>query len=199
MVRGWPCDGSIFVADLGTDEIARYWLGEADGVLQLAEAPVRTHPGLGPRHFVFHPSGRMFVVTELVPRVVTVTVGPDGAGPAVTGEAATTSGEATSVIAPSAIVCSPDERFLYVANRGPDTIAVFRIDDAGPVLIAEVESGGEPRDMVFANGFLYVANMASDNIAVFAHDQGSGLLTGPDQVVAVPAPSCLLPLQEALP
>jgi len=63
-------------------------------------------------------------------------------------------------------------RFLYVGNRGHNSIAVYRTDpDTGSLSLVDIQSshGAFPRHFNFdASGkFLVVGNHASDNVVAF--------------------------------
>lgn len=80
---------------------------------------------------------------------------------------------------------SGDGRFLYVGNRGDNTIGVFRVneeDDGEAVLrpVQWISSGGEnPRGFALSPSgkWLLAANQDSDNIVSFRRDEESGMLT----------------------
>jgi 6-phosphogluconolactonase (cycloisomerase 2 family) len=196
MVRPAPEGAWLLVTDLGTDEIVAYTLDEESG--QLRRRPgdaARGTAGSGPRHLVFHGTHRVFVVNELRSTVTVFSYEPTTAALTMLREAPTISGEDPGELnAPSGLVLSPDERFLYVGNRGHDTISVLRVEGDRLSLVEEVSSGGEPRELTFVDGILYVANLTSHTVSVFRHDPASGLLDGPRQVVQVPSPSCVLGL-----
>ena len=73
-------------------------------------------------------------------------------------------------------------KFLYVTNRGHDSIAVYSVDAAkGTLTMTEnVPSlGRTPRNITIdpTNDFLIAANQAGDNIVVFRIYHKSGHLT----------------------
>merc|ERR1711983_422361 len=66
----------------------------------------------------------------------------------------------------------PSGRFLYVGNRGHNSIAVYKTDpDTGSLSLVDIQSsqGAFPRHFNFdASGkFLVVGNHASDNVVAF--------------------------------
>jgi 6-phosphogluconolactonase len=74
----------------------------------------------------------------------------------------------------------PGGKFLYVSNRGMDTIAVFGLDEKGtPAFIRHVSTGGRtPRGFNIdpSGNWLIAANQNSDNLVVFRMtEQGGGL------------------------
>lgn len=99
---------------------------------------------------------------------------------------------------PSHIASSPDGRLVYVADRGPDTIGVFRADAGRLTPLAEVTAGGRwPRHFALAGGYLYVANQNSGEVAVFVLRDGVPEHRG--TALRVPAPACVLPWNGPLP
>jgi 6-phosphogluconolactonase len=90
----------------------------------------------------------------------------------------------------------PNGRFVYVANRGHDSIAIIRIDETsgGATPIGtEPTRGSTPRYFAIdpEGRYLYVANQNSGGIVPFRIDQGTGLLAASGRVTAVPAPTCI--------
>jgi 6-phosphogluconolactonase len=83
---------------------------------------------------------------------------------------------------PSGLVVSPDGRFLYVANRGPDRIAQFALSpsDGWPHPVGSVASaGGFPRSIKLdpSGRLLAVANQRSGGVRLFDRDFATGQLT----------------------
>jgi len=80
-----------------------------------------------------------------------------------------------------------------VANRGPDTVAVFAWEPAGGTLIAEVATGGQwPRHLALLGDHLYVANERSQNVTVFRIDPDTGIPLAQGEPVDEGSPTCLL-------
>ena len=94
----------------------------------------------------------------------------------------------------------PNGRFLYVSNRGHDTIAVFTIDAASGMLtfVEHAPTGGKtPRNFAIdpTGTYLFAANQDTDNIVQFRIDQKTGRLTPTGRVLQVDAPVSLAFLQ----
>ncbi|MEV4439525.1 lactonase family protein [Streptomyces sp. NPDC049577] len=191
-----PSGRWLLSADLGTDSVWTYALDPATG----APAPHGQSvlpAGSGPRHLAFHPRGEhAYVVNELEP---TVTV---CRWDAVSGRLEPTGG--TRVVPtgvrmttyPSAPVVSADGRFLWVANRGHDSIATLALDASGerPELRGTVACGGRwPRHLAAGPGdrLLYAANQRSGDVTWFTVDEDSGLPRRAGSI-DVPAASCVL-------
>ncbi|HXA22127.1 MAG TPA: beta-propeller fold lactonase family protein, partial [Acetobacteraceae bacterium] len=89
-----------------------------------------------------------------------------------------------------------DGRFLYVSNRGHDSVAVFAVaQDSGRLSFFGCEPTGGKRPRFFAldpaGEFLYAANQEDDNIVAFGVDKLSGMLTRTVHEVRVGSPSAI--------
>src|SRR5690606_11147184 len=90
----------------------------------------------------------------------------------------------------------PSGKFLYVSNRGHNSIAAFKIDeDSGELdLIGFTPTGGEiPRNFAITGDgkFLYVANQNSNNITGFKIDGNTGTLQQAGIDLEVNTPVCI--------
>jgi 6-phosphogluconolactonase (cycloisomerase 2 family) len=172
-------DGVLYVSDLGADEVRRYLV--ADQVVPHPDGPVRLAAGMGPRHMA-RGGDHWYVAGELDGTVRVY----DGDWREIRAVAAS---DAEGENHPSHLEMSGE--FVYVANRGPDTISVF----SGPGLkkVAEVPCGGDwPRHFAITDGRMYVANQRSGDVAVLTMKDGVPKFGG--EVFAVGTPSCVLPL-----
>ena len=92
----------------------------------------------------------------------------------------------------------PNGKFVYSANRGNDSVTVYRADrKTGELSVTEVESirGSWPRNinMDSTGKWLLAAGAQSNTISVFEIDQETGELTFPTgRVVNVPGVICIL-------
>lgn len=95
---------------------------------------------------------------------------------------------------PANAVISKDQRYLYVANRGQNTIAQFSIKANGELIyLKEFSAEGDwPRDIALdASGkYLGIANQRSDNVTIYQINQHNGTLTKPVKI-HVPTPITL--------
>jgi 6-phosphogluconolactonase (cycloisomerase 2 family) len=178
-----PTPDGLLAVDLGVDTVYRYSPTD-DGDLGEGTPVLRLPAGTGPRHLV-HTGQSLHVVGELTGTLNSFA----GTSLAETGVVA------TSVVpdaAPSEIAAHG--RYLYVANRGPDTIAVFDTASGRPVLVGEVSTGGAwPRHFAIVDRFLYVANERSHTVVTFALDPATGMPVPTGDVLATPSPTCILP------
>nr|WP_294511256.1 lactonase family protein [uncultured Rhodopila sp.] len=151
--------------------------------------------GAGPRHAAFHPSLPVLYVNNELDSTVSV-FGRDPAAlvvrQVITTRIAGYSGPNTT----AEIAVSSCGRFVYVSNRGQDSIVQFLVSPGSGLLTdaGHVPTGGmEPR--FFAIGpdgrRLYAANQGSDSITVFHIDAAAGSLTPIGLRVEVGSPSAI--------
>jgi 6-phosphogluconolactonase (cycloisomerase 2 family) len=91
------------------------------------------------------------------------------------------------------IAVSKNGRFVYVSNRGHDSVAIFSADpETGKLAPVGWQStqGRTPRFLSLdpANRFLYAANEQGDTIVTFRVDQATGRLTPTGQVIKNASP-----------
>jgi 6-phosphogluconolactonase len=181
--------GEVTVVDLGTDSLYGYRL-DAGGRLAPAWS---THagPGTGPRHLAGGPSGYRYVADELGSSVSVYEPGP--AGPRLVHRLPATLTEPIGVNYPSEIALSADGRYVYVANRGNDTITTFAAHGASLTPVEEISTGGAcPRHFTISGDVMYVANQHSDTVTVLRVDPRSGVPRPTGARIDVPTPVCVL-------
>ena len=192
-----PTRTRAYVPDLGLDKVLIYRLDAANGRLSPnAPAYASTEPGGGPRHLAFHPDGRhAYVNLEITSRVAAYRV--DAATGALEGFQVVSSLPPGGVVdgnSTAEIAVHPGGRFLYVSNRGHDSIAVFAINpqDGSLRFIEATSTGGRvPRHFGLVPGgrFLVAANQNSGNVTVFRIDAERGTLSRTGGEVAVDRPT----------
>lgn len=182
-------DDEVTAVDLGTDTLYGYRL---DGDGRLAPAwSAYTGARTGPRHLAVAPDGRRYVADELGSTVSTYVPGPTGLR--LTHRCRSTLTEPAGVNYPAEIAVSPDGRYVWVANRGNDTIATFATGPDGLTGVDETSLGGRwPRHFRLADGRLYVANQYSNQVSVLRVDRETGIPQATGAQIAVPSPACVL-------
>ncbi len=195
----------VLCTDLGTDRIHIYAFAPLSGLLT-RHRTVHLPPGCGPRHLVFHPSARyVYLLNELSSTLTVCTWDAPSGHLRAAAELSTRRDPSTpNANYPAAIRLSPDGRFLYITNRGDDTIAVYAVrhDGASVDLLSTVPSGGSwPRDIALSpdGQLLFCANQRSDSLTAFHRDPASGLLTPAGRPLALVAPVSVLPVGSAQP
>lgn len=183
--------GLIATTDMGWD-LVRFWRADGSGLREVQQVVLPR--GSGPRHTVWHPSGHLYVVTELSREVFALAPDPSGRWRVVAGStlgAGTLDGDTAAELA-----ASRDGHFLYAGVRGSNTIAIVRVKGAGDALapVALVDSGVDwPRHHVIDRDTLLVAGQRSDEVASLTLDERTGVPGRVRHRVPAPSPTCLLP------
>ena len=191
-----PYRPSVHVVDLGIDRVIRYDADPTGGGFRAA-AELALPPASGPRHLTFHPHDpTAYIVCELDSTLVAVDV--DRA----TGElrprhtASTLPDGYEGDTLAAAVRVHPGGRWVYVSNRGHDSIAVFAIGRDHPLTpLGHVSSGGRgPRDVAIdpSGRWLLAANQHSGHVAGFAIDDRTGLPKAVGILAQVREPTCVL-------
>ena len=185
----------IFVADLGIDQVKVYTIDRKNSTLKPYRFPgIKMIPGSGPRHMAMHPGGKtLFVANELSSSVSVVRL-MDNGGFKVSETVSTLPPDYKSSNTCADIHVSQDGNYLYVSNRGMNSITIFGVKDSKLTLLGHEGTRGEtPRNFTLSpdNDFLLVANQNSNNIVSFRRNRETGLLTYMDIINAF-RPVCLL-------
>lgn len=186
-----------FAADLGIDKIMIYRFDPATGTLEPNDPPfAKTEAGGGPRHFTFHPGGKFaYANLELSNKVTAFTYNAEKGALNEIQTISTLPEDYGRQNTTAEVITSPDGRFLYVSNRGHNSIAIFSIDPDGMLtfLNREPTRGEIPRNFnIDPTGTLLVAaNQKSSNVVVFRIDRQTGLLEFTGSEIKVPNPICV--------
>lgn len=186
-------------ADLGADRVFVYRLDTERGkLLGNRFGSARMRPGAGPRHFVFHPSGRyVYVANELSSSVSAFRWNAARGELTPVHTLSSLPGDFTAQNTVSEVKVHPNGRFLYVANRGHDSIGVYAIDPATGRLsrVQHVSTRGRtPRNFGIdpSGRVLIAANQNSNSLVVFRVDPATGRLQETGQQFEVSAPTYVL-------
>src|SRR5204862_2305602 len=99
------------------------------------------------------------------------------------------------------IVVDAKGRFVYVSNRGHDSIAVFAIGGDGKLTPVEhvPTQGKTPRNFQIdpTGAYLFAANQDSDSVVQFRIDAKAGKLNATGKTIEIPLPVSLVFLEEA--
>lgn len=189
----------IHQVDLGADRIWTYEVS-VDPLKQELTHTVSVPPGNGPRHLAFHPTLPYAYVSEELGSKISAfrydassaTFDPiqhlNSMDPSIDDPINNT----------SHILVHPNGRFIFIGNRGNDSIGVFAVDpDTGALTLVEAEPvrGHWPRGFTIdpSGRWLIVAGEYSDTVGVMAIDpETGGLSFQVDSVINVPNPVCVL-------
>ncbi|MFB5762254.1 lactonase family protein [Paenibacillus medicaginis] len=194
-----PSGRYVMICDLGLDQVVVYRLEEGKLVThRAAELP----PGSGPRHLVFHPTHKFAYVANELNNTVTAFIYNEHTGELQPLQHLSTLPEGMMVQDNTAadIRVTPCGRYLYVSNRGHNSIAAFRIDqDSGKLAAIDWvdTAGATPRNFnLLPGGYLIVANQDGGNLVSFSIDGDSGRLQPTGYVLEIPSPVCIEPVQK---
>lgn len=185
--------GLIVTTDLGLD-LVRFWRDGGSGLRPVQQ--VALPKGSGPRHMLWHPSGHLYVVTELSCELFVLAPPADGTWRLVGGAplgAGTLPDDAAAELA-----VSRDGEFLYAGVRGSNTIATLRVRGAGELVepVALVDAGVDwPRHHVVVRDILLVAGQRSDEVASLTLDLRTGVPGRVRHRAAAPSPTCIVPVR----
>ena len=192
-----PANQFALVCDLGLDQVLTYRLHPPKAALVPNDPPFASvKPGSGPRHLVFHPSGRfVFLISEIGS---TLTAFSYDAKRGALKELQTVSTLPETFAGNSScaeVQVHPSGKFVYGSNRGHDSIAVFGFDARkGKLTFVQHQAtqGKTPRHFAIdpTGQWLLAENQDSDSIVIFRLDAKTGRLSATGQTVSVGAPVC---------
>jgi 6-phosphogluconolactonase len=145
-----PDNRFVLAADLGLDELLIYRFDVRNGTLTPNDpAFVKSSPGSGPRHLAFHPSGKFaYLVTEMGSTVTAFSFNASAGTLAPLETLSTLPADYTGPKEDAEIAVHPGGKFLYVSNRGHESITLFTIDPSTGLLTSRGQTptqGKTPR------------------------------------------------------
>ncbi len=179
-----PSNRFALNADLGLDRVYVYKFDAQTGALTANDpAWFADHPASGPRHVIFSPDGKFVYVSHEIANFVGVYAWDGQKG-------TLTEVQTISTLPPdfkgtntaAEIEIHPGGKFLYVSNRGEDSIAEFTVDAASGKLAyvgSTPTQGKTPRNFALdpTGGWLLTSNQESGSILLYRVDPGTGKLT----------------------
>jgi 6-phosphogluconolactonase len=172
----------VYACDLGTDDVFIYRYDPVAGTLSPHEPrSARVPAGGGPRHMAFAP-GLAFVNSEMTSAITSFihdrengTMLPVETVSTLPADYATPEKSATAEIH-----CHPHRPFVYVSNRGHDSIAVFSFGKDGRMSPVEFANAHvkTPRGFGISpcGRWLLAAGQDSNDLALHAVDESTGRL-----------------------
>jgi 6-phosphogluconolactonase len=173
----------VLVPTLGNDRVNQFTFDAATGRLAPNSPPaVEVSPKAGPRHFAFHPGGRLvYVLGELDGAVYVFDYDP--------AQGTLAHRQTVSALPPgfqgkpaaADLHATPDGRFLYASVRATSTLAGFRVDGTQGTLtpIGSVPTEQQPRGFNIdpSGRYLLAVGQLSHGLSSYAIDPASGALT----------------------
>ena len=179
-IEGDNANRTVLVPHTGPNKIFQFEFDSEAGVLELKDGGVlNTGEMTGPRHIQFHKRGRWVYTDYEQGNAIAVMSHKNGL-------------LATKQIVPSVpdtwtgggacaqMLLSPDSRFLYVANRGHNSIAGFSINKRDGIVspIGYFATEANPRSFaIHPNGkWLYAGGQDTGKLAIFDRNRDDGTL-----------------------
>ena len=189
-----------YACDLGTDDVFVYRFDAAKGTLAPNDPPSgKVPPGSGPRHLAFHPKGGFAYVNDEITSSVTAFAHDAKKGTLTALQTISTLPENCADAhknSTAEIFCHPNGRFVYVSNRGHDSIAVFAIGDDGKLTHVQDAPANVkvPRGFALSHdgAWLIAAGQDSNSLASHKVDPTTGKLTHAATVGGIGAPVCVV-------
>lgn len=176
-----PDKTKILCTDLGIDTIFIY-----DRNLE-EKNTVKVPDGSGVRHLCFSKDGKYLYAVNELSNDVSVFEWNDGKPVLLDSYKAIPDFEGESTAAAIRI----KDRYLYISNRGADTISRFKIENERLILLENTPCGGKgPRDFDIFDDYIICTNEQSDSVTVLRLVDGKPLLT--DSKIEIKAPLCVL-------
>jgi 6-phosphogluconolactonase len=181
----------VLAPTLGNDSVNQFRFDATTGMLAPNAPPaVRVKEKAGPRHFAFHPNGKLVYVLGELDASVYVFDYDAGSGqlrekqtvsalpPDLQGKPGQREGGAWGA---ADLHITPDGRFLYASERTSSTLAGFRVDPANGTLspIGSVPTEKQPRGFnIDSSGrYLLAVGQLSHGLSSYRIDAESGKLT----------------------
>ncbi|MCE5280395.1 MAG: lactonase family protein [Planctomycetaceae bacterium] len=184
--------------DLGLDRVLVYALDAAGGTMAAEPACVGVAPaGAGPRHLAWSNDGRrVYVVNEMAASVSVFAW--DAAAPALTAVQTVSCypREYRGARSAAEVVLHPGGRFVFVSNRGDNSITTMAVGSDGTLNVhASSPCGGKsPRHIFLTPGaeWMLVSNQDSGNVAVMKVNAQTGAIEPTGSQVQVSKATCAI-------
>ncbi len=187
-------DGQFaYVAELGLDRVYSYHLDVARRTMAPCDPPyAEVKSGSGPRRLQLQPNGKfLYVNMETISTVSVFEV--NGGALKEIQSISTLPADFQGSNTTAEIQIDRTGRFLYVSNRGHDSIAMYEVDPVKGIL-KMVETfpslGKTPRNLKVdpTNQYLFVGNQGGENVVLFRIDRQTGRLTPANVQVPISQP-----------
>jgi 6-phosphogluconolactonase len=197
MVAADPSGQFVIANDAGLDLTLVWRFDASAGRLLPADTPViSAPPGSAPRHFVFHPNGRVFYnLYEHDGRVVVYDYDSARGGLKLKQTVLSLPPKFAGSNLSAEIVITTDGRFLYVSNRLHNAVAVFAVANDGQLrnLSETWVHADSPRNLCIdpSGTLLFSCNQRGDSITSFHLNAATGALTFTGRFEPVGSPAVM--------
>lgn len=162
----------LYTVDLGIDKIKVFHVSLKKGVEEDTEEDITTPPGSGPRHIAFAPDRKgVYVCGELNSTVNVVKAGK-------VVQSLSTLPKPTPGNSTAECIVAPDGKFVYVSNRGHNSVAVFKVKEDRTLEAAGHITGDikTPRNFNIdpSGKWMLIASQDGGKVGVWARDRATG-------------------------
>jgi 6-phosphogluconolactonase len=191
-----PTGKFALTVDLGIDKVKVFAFDPATGKADdAAAADITTPPGSGPRHLAIAPDGKFaYVCGELDSTVNVIRLDLAGGKSEVIQSLSTLPGPVPGNSTAECIL-HPSGKYVYVSNRGHNSVAVFRVNEDRKLTTAGHVTGDikTPRNFnVEPTGrWMLIASQDGNKVGVWEIDAATGGAKETGNVVAVGNPVCV--------
>ncbi len=179
----------VYSVDLGSDKIVLYHYGDGK-IVEEKDLAINVLPGSGPRHMIFSKNGEhAYLVNEIANNIMVFDCGDDGI--VLSQKISCLPHGFNKQSSTAAIRMSEDEKYLFVSNRGHNSIAMFKIsEETGKIgLIGFYDVGDNPRDFNVIGKYLVVASQHSNRLEVL--EIGRDELIPLNEYLTISEPVCV--------
>ena len=187
-------DRLAYVTELGLDRVYVYHVDATKIAVKAADPPfVSVSAGAGPRRLALSPNDKFLYVNHETDSKVSVFATDRGTLQEIQ-QISTLPADFAGRNSTAEIQIDQAGRFLYVSNRGANSIAVYSVD-AGKgtlTLLGFVPALGQsPRNITIdpTGRYFFAANQTSNNVVIFSVDPKSGQLTPTGQQLQIDQPA----------
>jgi 6-phosphogluconolactonase len=184
----------VLVADLGIDQVLIYKLNRETGEIAPHTTPfVKMPPGTGPRHLHVDPKNKLMFVNGEINSTVNVVAMDLPAGKVEVKQTLSTLPAPVKGNSTAECRIHPNGKFVYVSNRGHNSVAVFKND--GGKLSAVGHATGDikiPRNFNIdpTGKWMLIASQDADHVGVFSIGE-DGIPMETKEKVSVAKPVCV--------
>jgi 6-phosphogluconolactonase len=206
-----PKTGVLFTVDLGTDRLKAFEVRlersadkkAVDLKPKVTESPkddIATPPGSGPRHLAIAKDGKFGYVCGELDSTVNAVEFVGNTGKVV--QSLSTLPKPTPGNSTAECILSPNGKFVYVSNRGHNSIAVFKVgEDRKLAAVGHITGDIKiPRNFNIdpSGKWMLIASQDGDKVGVWEIDPNTGLAKETGNTVKVSRPVCVkfVPVQK---
>lgn len=186
-------DGRLVAVDLGNDTVVTYDVTDKGKITPVAL--LKLPAGFGPRHLVFSPKGtKAYLVGELSSQVAVLDYDQKSGEFSLGKIYKTIPEDFDDHNGAAAIKLSSDGKFLYISNRGHNSLVVFKVLEDSLELIQHVTTYGDfPRDFALdpTEEYVLVANQNTNDAFLYTRDNETGKLACCQKNIPLPEGVCV--------